>query len=119
MSIELDHFVTRRSVEEAYRTATRARTAGLDSVAKQGLRAAKDRNPKLLKALQLGASILQRMSEEQAGMHGFDVGGIRVQHTEFALWKNAYSTCDAGNFEACKPYVWIYAMAGILAGVIT
>lgn len=121
---ELENFVTRKTLEWAYKSGARAQTAGMESYPRQALRAAKARDPKMLAALEGGAKLLQTMSEEQAGPHGFDVGGIRVQHTEFQLWKNAYEVADNGGAKgsdfatAGRPYQWIYVMAGILAGIV-
>jgi hypothetical protein len=115
--VELPYAVNRISVERAYRSVRIAQQQKRDGVGAMGLRAAKARNPKLLLALQRGSEVLRGMAEEQTGGSGFDVGGIRVQPTEYTLWKNAYETADKG--EPAVPYQWIYAAAGILAGVIT
>ena len=113
--VELPEWLTEASVEEAYRRASRAQQARRESLARLGWRAARDRNPRLLKALEGGAEILRRMSERQMGIHGLDVGGRRVPATEFQLWKNAYETADKGTPE--QNYEWIYGAAAILAGL--
>lgn len=116
--IELAEFVTRKSVEHAYGTVKRAQREGIYRYTNAGRRAAKARDPKLLLALEKGAMILQQISEEQAGPHGFDVGGTRVQHTEFQLWRNAYAAVDAGRAEDEAQYMHFYGMAALLAGLV-
>ncbi len=117
--MELEQFITRETVEWAYREARKAQAMRRMSVEAQAMRAAKARDSKLLMALQKGAEHLQRMSEEQAGQSGFDVGGHRVAHTELQLWRNAYVSVDrAGPDDPEAQYSWIYVAAGILAGVV-
>lgn len=115
--VELDGFVTRGRVEWAYGTAQRCQHEPRgESLARQAWRAAEARDPKLLLALDKGATILQRISEEQFGAHGMDVNGYRVDATEYQLWRNAYTTLDKGTPE--QNYIWIYVAGGLLAGII-
>ena len=114
--VEIPEWVNESTVENAYRRARVAQYRRNDTPYKVGVRAARDRNPRLLKALEGGAVILQRMSERQMGVHGFDVGGIKVPATEFTMWKNAYETADKRNPE--ENYAWIYASAAYLAGLL-
>jgi hypothetical protein len=116
--IELPYDVNRKTVEDAYRLVRIAQRDGSNRYVLAGRRAAKARDPKLLLALQKGAQVLQKMTEEQAGPHGFDVGGMRVQHTEFQLCKNAYVAVDEGRSEQELQYVHLYGMAAILAGLV-
>jgi hypothetical protein len=113
--IEVLEFVTRKSVEDAYREARRAQMMGRESLALVGMRAARARDPKLLKALEGGARIMRGLSEEQFGQHGIDVGGIYVKATEYQLWQKAYEFADRG--EALEHLQWIYGAAAILAGL--
>lgn len=116
--MELEHFVTRSRVEWAYATAQRAQHEWRgESLARQAWRAASARDSRLLLALQKGADILQRMSEEQMGAHGLDVSGYRVPATEFQLWRNAYTTLDKGDPE--QPYIWIYVAGALIAGLVS
>jgi hypothetical protein len=112
---ELPEWVNEHTVEEAYRRASRAQQYRRESLARLGLAAARDRNARLLKALEGGAEVLRRMSERQLGSQGLEVGGRRVPATEFQLWRNAYETADRGTPEA--NYQWIYGAAAILAGL--
>jgi len=112
---ELPEWINEATVEEAYRRAIRAQQGRRERIAALGLRAARERDARILKALEGGAEILRRMSERQLGVHGLDVAGRRVPATEYQLWRNAYTTADAGTPEA--NYAWIYAAAAILAGL--
>lgn len=118
-SSERLEFVTRRSVEEAYRRAKRAQMSRRQSMADIGLRAALHRDPKMLRTLEEASEILRQMSEEQLGVHGMEVGGsLRVEATEYQMWRNAYSAADEGlGIEALRPYEWIYAGAAWLCGL--
>jgi len=110
--------INERTVEQAYTEVLRAKRTGVDRYQRYGRRAAKARDPKLLVVLQKGSEVLQRMSEAQAGQHGFDVGGLRVQHTEFQLWRNAYVAVDAGRSEEEAQYADVYGMAALIAGLV-
>lgn len=113
--IELPEWINESTVEEAYRRASRAQQYRKESLATLGMRAARQRDGRLMKALEGGAEILRRMSERQLGSSGLDVGGRRVPATEFQLWRNAYETADRGTPEG--NYQWIYGAAAILAGL--
>lgn len=115
--VEVESFITRETVEWAYRECKRAQVQRRESLAAQGWRAAKARDPKLLKALEGGAAILQKMSEEQIGTHGMDIGGIWVESTEYQLWREAYKAADEG--QPLRNFEWIYFAAALLAGLIT
>lgn len=110
--------INRRTVEQAYNEVVRAQKLGIDRYTTIGRRAGRARDPRLLLALQKGAEILQQISEEQAGPHGFDVGGIRVQHTEFTMWKNAYLAVDTGDAAGQEEYSHFFAMGALLAGLV-
>jgi hypothetical protein len=114
--IEIPEWVNERTIEMAYREAQRAQESRQERVAAAGMRAAKARDPKLLKALEGGAETLRKMSERQLGVSGMDVGGIRVQATEYQLWRNAYTTVDSG--QPHEAYAWIYGAAAVLCGFV-
>lgn len=111
---ELPEWVNRKTVETAYRIAKTAQESRRESIAAIGMRAARARDPRLLRALEGGATILQRMSEEQFGSRGMDVGGLYIEATELQLWKNAYTTVDSG--QPSLAYQWIYGAAAVLCG---
>lgn len=113
--VELESFVNRRTVEWAYRQAKIAQVQRKENLAAQGWRAAKARDPKLLKALELGAEVLQAMSAEQFGQN-FNIGGIRVDATEYQLWREAYKAADEN--QPMRQFEWIYFSGALLAGLI-
>lgn len=118
--MELDEFMSPRRIEWAYGESQRLLRRDrerYETFARQAWRAAKARNPRMLMALDRGSAHLQKLSEQQAGQHGFDVAGYYVHATEFQLWRNAYTTMDSGTPE--QNYEPIYLAAGILAGVVT
>jgi hypothetical protein len=118
-SSERLEFVTRRSVEEAYRRAKQAQISRRQSMADIGLRAARARDPKLLRTLEEATEILRQMSEEQLGVHGMEVGGsLRVEATEYQMWREAYRMADEDRgIDALRPFEWIYAGAAWLCGL--
>jgi hypothetical protein len=111
--IELPVFVTERTVEEAYRQGRIAQRVRRQSFADTGMRAARKRDPRLMLALEKGAEVLRAMSSRQIG-ETFNVGGIRVDATEFSLWREAYAEADRG--EPLPALQWVYGMAAWLCG---
>jgi len=128
--IEIEEFITPARVEKSYQKAMEAQVASNSSsrsirergqaFADTGMRAAKARDPKLLKALEQGAEILDRMTEQQYGRtmrapdaeHGHTKGT-----TEANLWRESYRMCDQGT--ALENFCWIYGSAAWLVGYNT
>ena len=113
--VELPEWINESTVENAYRLCRLAQRTRQQSFANAGMRAAKARDPRILKALDGGSEVLHRQSERQLG-GTFNVGGLRVQATEFQLWRNAYEMADKG--EADAHYEWVYGAAAVLAGIV-
>ena len=119
--VELESFITPETVEYAYGLAMKRQEQRHQSFADAGWRAARARDPKLLKALEKGAEVLERTSEQQFGQtmrtateedrHKYK-GGT----TESQMWKNAYTTCDNGTPE--EQYSWIFGAAAFLCGYV-
>ena len=117
--IEIEEFVTPKSVEWAHGRAQIAMTEHRQGFADAGWRAALARDPKLLKVLERGAEIVDKLSEEQMGRtRRADAGRTRMssEHTEAALWREAYRLCDEGN--PIRNFEWIYGAAALLCGFI-
>lgn len=121
--IEIENFVTSQKVEWAYGIVKRARKGQSMSIPSQGMRIAKHRDSpagaKMLKALELSAEILERVAEEQSGRTRRDsttAFSERVEPTELALVRAAYTTMDKG--EPDEAFAWFYGMAGIIAGQV-
>jgi hypothetical protein len=113
--VELPEWVNERTVEEAYRLCRIAQATRRQSFAEAGMRAARARDPRLLKALEGMSEVLLRQSERQFGPT-FNVGGLRVQATEYQLFRNAYTQADKGDADA--HYEWQYGAAAVLAGIV-
>ena len=117
--IELSEFITAKTVEKAYARAVREHEARSDRLATVGLRAARARDPKLLLVLDKAANVLDAMSESQMGRtrRSTEVEGLKVEHTEVQLWKNAYKVCDKGlDTPDLYPYCHVFGAAALLAG---
>lgn len=112
--VEVESFINLATVEAAYTLGTRCQQARRQSFADTGLRAARARDPKLLKALEKGAEVLRALSERQLGASYTTSTGVRVDATEYNLWKAACECVDKG--EPIKNLEWIYGMAAWLCG---
>ena len=117
--VEIEDFITPERVEYAYSLAVKCQHMRRQSFADVGWRAALARDPKLLKALEKGAEVIEKMSENQFG-RTMRTAGKEDKHkyqqgtTEGQLWRNAYTTCDNGTPE--RNYEWVYGSAAWLAG---
>lgn len=116
--VEIENFLTREAIEYAYGRALRAQEQKRDIVAQVGMRAAKARDSKLLKALEAGAEHTLRAHEEQMGRtrRSTEVEGLKVEATEHQLWKKALEFLDKG--EPLPQFAWIYGAAAIACGFV-
>ena len=115
--VELENFITPSLVEEAYRRALKAQASGWQQFAVVGWRAAQARDPKLLKALEKGAEILDAMTENQWGETMREVDqdyGKTKGTTEQNLWREAYRMLDEGT--PLQNFEWIYGAAAWMCG---
>ena len=117
--VEIEAFVTRELIEHAYGTAQRAQQERREIVAEVGLRAARARDSRLLKVLEIGAEHIGKMAEEQYGRtrRSTQVESEKVEATEHQLWREAYRMVDQGTpIENLK---WIYGAAAIVLGYVS
>jgi hypothetical protein len=118
--VELEQFITSELVEIAHGKACQAQAMGRQSFADTGYRAALARDPKLLKALEAGANILDKMTDQQ---HGRTMRAPDATHgetkgtTEAQLWRESYRLCDEGT--PIRNMEWIYGAAAWLVGYNT
>ena len=114
--IELENHVNAASVEYAYRRCQIEMQRNNQSFADVGLRAAKARDPKLLKVLDLAANVMVNLEENQRReqIRTSIVYGERRYTTETQMFREAYRTCDEG--DPCPNLMWIYGAAALLAG---
>lgn len=120
--VELEDFITPGRVEHAYGLACQAQRLRQQTFADTGWRAARARDPKLLKVLELATEIVRRMENDQFG-RTFRTASDQEKHkyqqgtTEAQLWQKAYETCDSG--EPMQNFEWIYGAAAYLCGYNT
>ena len=123
--VELEGFITAERVEWAHREANKAHERGNQSFAQTGLRAARARDDRMLKVMEQAANILHQMSEEQMGqtrrmaVHSADNYRASAEHTEMAMWREAYRLLDEGHIKPDTmnhPLEWIYGAAALLCG---
>jgi hypothetical protein len=112
--VELPEWINDRTVERAYGRAFQLQKERRLGTAEAGMRAARARDSRILKALEGGAEVLVRLSEKQLGAH-FNVGGVRMDATEAQIWREAYKAADRG--EPLVQFRWVYAAAAELAGL--
>lgn len=118
--VELPNFVTARAAERAYGRAMEMLKTRDHDMATIGMRAARDRNPRIMAALDQVAEHVVKIGEEQFGRTRrttFDRGDLPrvVEPTEAALWRQAYEWADKG--EPLEQFMWIYAAAAEVAGL--
>ena len=117
--VEIEEFITAGRVEHAYGLAMKAQLNRRQSFADTGWRAALARDPKLLKALEKGAEVVEKLQENQFG-RTMRTAGEEEKHkykagtTEAQLWREAYRLCDEGT--PIRNFEWIYGAAAWLCG---
>jgi hypothetical protein len=120
--VEMPEWINERTVEKAYSRAvamTKTSTPyARQSFCEKGMRAARDRAPVLMKALEGGAEVLQKMTERQMGRTQRDPGTCYA-HTldpcEYSLWREAFIAADKGT--PIPHLALIYGAAAELAGL--
>jgi hypothetical protein len=116
--VEIPEWVNDSTVERSFRRMNAARHARQQNFADKGMRAARARDSRLLKALESGAEVLQNIQERQRGRTIRDSStpyGHRVDLTEYSMWREAYRMCDEGTPH--NAFQWIYGAAAELAGL--
>jgi hypothetical protein len=116
--VEIPEWINDGTVERAFRRMNTARHSRQQNFADKGMRAARARDSRLLKALEGGAEVLQSIQERQVGRTIRDTAtpyGHRVDLTEYAMWREAYRMCDEGT--PLRAFEWIYGAAAELAGL--
>jgi hypothetical protein len=108
-----------KRVEEAYRQASIAQERRWQNFADTGYRAAKARDPRLMKALEAMAEVTGKIQEDQFGrtMRSPDTPySIQQGTTEHGLCREAYRMADEGT--PLRNFEWIYGAAAWLCGYI-
>jgi len=116
--IEFEDFLTIQRIEWAYGIACHSLEKRKQQVARVGWKAAQARDSKLLKALEVGAEKIGKLSENQTGRTRRSAEHLKdqVEHTESQMWREAYRLCDEGN--PIQNFEWIYGAAAVLCGYV-
>lgn len=116
--IELENFITFRSVEYAHKRAVQEQERCNEAFADIGLRAAIKRDSKLLLALEKAAECLVQQEENQRKhqMSTSDIASERRYTTETQMWREAFRMVDEGKAQQVPHLKWIYAAAAFLCG---
>ena len=121
--IEIQNSITDKSVEQAYRRAKQIQrefnsSPRARSLVSQGMRAAKARDPKMLKTLDKCAEVLYAMQETQMGetqRQNSTARRERGDQVAVSLWREAFKLADRGT--PIVQFQYVYAAAAELAGV--
>ena len=117
--VELEEVVTAERVEWAYHHAMNAQSRRNQRFADVGMRAARERDGRLLKVLEKSASILSKMDEDQRGQTRRSASATYAEQRETTvtqLWKAAYETVDKGT--PTQHLEWIYGAAAYMCGYL-
>lgn len=114
--MELENTVTFELVEAAYRKALHQQEMGNLRWTDPGWKAARARDGKMLKVLELCAEALDRADEAQRGRtrRAAEKLSEQVATTETQLFREAYRTADMG--DPAEPLRWIYGAAAWICG---
>jgi hypothetical protein len=117
--VEIEDFLTPERIEWAYGQAQKAQEQQRDIVAQTGMRAARARDPKLLKALEKAAEHTLKMHEAQMGRtrRSTEIEGYKVEATEHQLFREALVAADKG--EPLQNFAWLYGAAAIMIGYVS
>lgn len=116
MSISIESWSDEK-IEYAYGLAQRAQMEGWQAFADAGMRAARARDARLLRALEACAESTERLSESQTGQvrrQSSTPFAEQRAHTEVQLFREAFRLADAGN--PIENLCWIYGAAAWLCG---
>ena len=115
--IEVPEWLNEQTIERAYGRAMQALERHDEGFAEVGLRAARARDPRLMKVLEHGANILAKVVDRQWGRYQRNTEhfGHKAELTELGLWRQAYEWADKG--EPLYEFKWIYGCAAEVAGL--
>lgn len=115
--IQFESSLTDGRIEHAYAVAVQAHQQQRQGFADTGYRAAKLKDPKLLKALERMAESTGKLQDRQLGRTIRDPGSTFAQSrgtTEHQLCREAYRMADSGTPH--RAFEWIYGAAAFLCG---
>ena len=119
--VELPSFINHELLEASMKEYERRYNDGSwDAWTEVGMRAARKRDDRLLKALEKGAELLDQLTELQYGQFrrssrwDHDEIGNRCEPMDTQAWKQAYEWCDKG--EPLGYLAPVYGMAAWMLG---
>lgn len=116
--VELENFINHKLLEAAMKEYERRYNDGTwDSWTEVGMRAARRRDDKLLKALEKGAELLDALTENQYGRfrRNTDIPAFQSEPMDTQAWKQAYEyLCDEK--EPLGYLAPVYGMAAWMLG---
>lgn len=108
-------WVNRRSITHVWEMACDAQANSREDFARKGLRAARARDPQLMRVLERGTDVLRVWSAEQEEdriAHRPDAP--KHDATELGMWRAAYESADRGT--PMYEMMWVFGAAAHLAG---
>ena len=109
-----------RRIEKAYSTAMRKQEERDHRWPRAALRAARDKSPKMMHALEKCALAMDKWSDEQKSdlvSKAEELGHEGLEHTELQMFREAYRLAAEDKHDTMEPFLWIYGAVGILVGI--
>lgn len=119
MQLSYDPFDIRR-IENAYGVAIRKQEAREWSWAIPAMRAARDKSPRMMHALEKCALAMDKWADEQRSdleAKAEELGHERLEHTESQMFREAYRMAAEDKYDTMEPFLWIYGAVGVLVGI--
>lgn len=110
---EIPEWINRSTVERAWARGVDAQGRDNRGFARIGMRAARSRDPRLLRALDGMAEVLQQISQDQQGNRR-RIDGRVIDATEYSMVREALVSADKG--DPLGNFCWVYGMAAVICG---
>ena len=110
---EIPEWINRSTVERAWGQGVTAQQRSNHRFARVGMRAARSRDPRLLRALDGMAEVLQQISQDQQGNRR-RIDGRVIDATEYSMVREALVSADKG--DPLPHFCWVYGMAATICG---
>ena len=108
-----------RRIEKAYSTAMRKQEERDHRWPRAALRAARDKSPKMMHALEKCALEMDKWADMQKSdleSKAKELGHERLEHTESQMFREAYRMAAEDKHDTMEPFLWIYGAVGMLCG---
>ena len=106
-------------VEKAYKTALEEQEKGNWSWGRAAIRAACDKNPGMMHALEKCAEVMHQEMENQSlsTRRSAKTFSEQQEFTEFQMFREAFRMADEGHQDTMEHFIWIYGAVGLLCGI--